>query len=553
MNIIAFILISCTFLLLKINSGAYCTGKLPDQDGQSIYITYAINCIHAQNGWKALQNLKIEPNLYNSIVEKSIKLSLKPNIRKLIEPFCTTIILLNYKYTEVLKTFVDYLHIIIHKCQQFHNENYTENFINCVTLLTEEVKNSESMFDHLYNAMAYMNNFDQIFMFLKYFELVSIVNDIYYFKQYVSQKTEKNFSLDLNETSFIQDSNIEFETLKEFHDKASKIVNNLNQNSNVIDDDNKQDLLTTYYAKHLSERNIDFISFTCNQLNSFYEKTIKNLYKDLGFEELMNSSLPRIKSLEKSTNISENSIQILKKIIREEGWKKFDHIRINFDNHILSIYDVLNDPITVQNFETKKKHVTQFIRCRYTEIFKNYNVLLSVIIRLCFNNLSDHYFDCMILFFDSLTKSKKMLDKMHTALISLKKTSIWDVNKRANWDLHKLLDWLSSYVCLLKNDIFLPQNIIKQNIDDVYETFSICQLDNEKQLRSDLYRMKNRCLLSIPLYDQTFIINQFQNLATNQPNNQDSLYVARKACEYLNLFCDEVIKVSYEDLGFSKI
>ncbi|XP_050548714.1 uncharacterized protein LOC126910304 [Daktulosphaira vitifoliae] len=149
--------------------------------------------------------------------------------------YSITISLLNFKYTEILKKFLDYMHIIIDKCQQFRSRNLSENFICCVTSFIEEMKNSKIMFENLYNAMKFLSYLDVRYVFIGSIVTNVIIDEIDFFQQYVLQQITETSSFDLNSIPKFNDSETKFKNLNEFYTEALEKVNKLFKNSNIID------------------------------------------------------------------------------------------------------------------------------------------------------------------------------------------------------------------------------------------------------------------------------------------------------------------------------
>ncbi|XP_050545941.1 uncharacterized protein LOC126908097 [Daktulosphaira vitifoliae] len=564
MEFYSLILMSIGIFVIKLDEGVncICNSLTNYREDYRNYIKTVINhiCSHIESN--EILNLKLIQDSNSAI---GIEEFSKPetNYHNFKTNYFYTISLLNFKYTEILKNFLDYIDVILQKCKQFHERNLEENFICCVTSLVEEVKNSKIMFENLHNAMNFFSYIDVRFVFQGSTVPNVINNEINFFLKYVLQKISENSRLDLNRHFDLNclpnfhDSEMNFMSLNEFRTVASKIINNLYQNSNIIDNSIKNNSTII----QINEDDSYFVYLTCSKLKSFYNKNIEIWYKKLGFEKFFNPKTPElIPPVDPNININV-AIKALNILRQESGWKTMEHINIVYNEKLFSVDSIMKDPIDNKNFQIKKEHVTQLLRCRYTEIIINYNIILRVILYLCNIYANNFNYNCLIKFFDSFNKSKIMFEGLHTALMTIQKKSLWSFTFWSPSNLQKILKWVNNFLCLLNNkeffqDIFNNKNKkFKEIIDNKLKYFLNFRRKCFNCLSTESRKMKSRCNMKKPFYDLSKLIKYFKSSKNtmNIPTFQLSIQIYHDACNFFDKFCEDVYKSCYENLGFIKV
>ncbi|XP_050520803.1 uncharacterized protein LOC126894101 [Daktulosphaira vitifoliae] len=549
---------SITFVItavfaLKPNEAKQC---LNYRDDYKNYIKTIIYHIYSQILLNEKQNLNQGSN-NTTFINKVF--SSETNTNEFRDNYSYTINILNFKYTEILKNFLDYINVILHKCKQFQNNNLSENFISCVTLLVEEVKNSKTMFENLYKAMKYISDFDVRYVFQGKNVPNAIIDEIDFFKEYVSQKIHKSEPFDLNKLPYLNDSETNFKNLNEFYTEATIKVNNLFQNSNIINTSVKTNSATNQIKECYNENDSNVVYLTCRNLNAFYDVTIEIWYKNLGFEQFLN---PRASEFIPPITLNQlDGIKALNILRQETGWKNMEHINIIYNFKRFNVNYVIKDEINIVNFQIKATLVTQILRCRYTEIIKNYYTLLTAIVYICDKSDNDNYRLCLIELYNSFHKSKLMLQGLHLAIITLNKLSIWTVSNNCQSNVMHIIRWVSSFLRLLKNSELYqdinsePHNIKITLAQKLKREFAKYRIDFRRESKSEFVYMKTRCIIREPFYDKFSKINEF-NYLTIDMKNAHPQYLIQKyhtACKYLNNFCEDAYKSCYEDLGFKKV
>ncbi|XP_050535479.1 uncharacterized protein LOC126902355 [Daktulosphaira vitifoliae] len=552
MEFYSFILISIIVFVLKPDEGVQY--KKYNEDYKK-YIHRVVSRIHSQIGSNEMQSLKLKQHSNNMDVQEN------PQLDDFSHYYRYTISVLIFKYTEILNKFLDYMHIIMNQCKQFHERNDCEQFICCVTLLEVEVKNSKTMFGYLQNAMKFISYIDIKCLFVGIIIMPNpITDEITFFQQFI-KILELNF--DINISPNLEGSEMKLEFFTKFYTDGLEILNKSFHYSNIIDDSIKTDLTTNKNMEYSNENNLNIVYLSCSELNSFYNETIEIWYKHLGFEQFLNPKTPEFTPPKDPQIKQDDGIVALNILLRETGWKSMNHINIVYYNKIYNLDSIISDPIDDINFRIKKEHVTKLLRCRYTEILKNYHVLLSTIFFLC--NYDSFYFrnKCLIELFNSLDKSKKMLEGLHTALITLNKSSIWIVNLRSYSSLHKILEWVADILYLLNTNNFSRINFdnetdnqkANEKIKKHLANFRIILSNLHTYLHGQISYLHNWCLLTEPFYEKNEKKIFFKNLVkiSNDPNTPQKVQIYLNACDYFDNFCEDIYMSCYKNLGFEKV
>ncbi|XP_050522703.1 uncharacterized protein LOC126895175 [Daktulosphaira vitifoliae] len=522
------------------------------------YIKKVVTHIRSQIGSNQIQNLKLKKDsIYITDLEKYYRSNMLENFFR--DYYSNTISILNFKYTEILKNFLAYTYFIFTICKQFHDRNLSENFNCCVTSLVEEVKNSKTMFENLYNAMKFISYIDVRLLFAGRNMPNSIIDEIEFFQQYVLQKKSKTIHFDLNSLPILEDSESVFHNFNQFYTEALKKVNNLFKNNNIIDTSIKTDLISE--IKECSNENDSYLVYlTCIKLNSFYNETIETWYKNLGFEQFLDPKTSKfLPQLESDVKLN-HGIKALNIMLREKGWDTMDHINIFYNNKKFNVESIIKDPINSINFQIKKDHVLQLLRCRFTEIMKNYYTLLSTIFFICEKGEKSVLHNCLIQFYNSFNKSKIMFEGLLSVINTLKKSAIWNVSYNSHSNLQNILKWVKYFLNLLQKKEFSQFNNIDQldmknvNVQNLEDLFLNFRRGFYEELHNEARHMKIRCCMKKPFYNKLELVDNFRYTANIMNNpNIETIEIYLSACNYFNNFCKNVYNFCYEELGFKKV
>ncbi|XP_050546646.1 uncharacterized protein LOC126908527 [Daktulosphaira vitifoliae] len=528
---------------------------------ETSYLNYLIEigdhlCI--QNGWKSMGNLHLK---HDSIGFLSVQdlVAQKLNEKNLISVFYNIIDILNYRYSEVLSTFVELLNIVVDICVHFLDANVLENFKNCTILLVKIINNSLTMFDNIYNAMTFISymDFKLVFPELKT-NPITIVHDIYEIKNHIYFKKIQSEYHHVDYQVFIE--------TKEFIGDVFKIANNcFEKNKSIINTGEKIDLKTECETEYLTHNRdfSEFIQFMCNKMNSFYTETIKINYEDLGFIQLINPTNNKFKPpIDESIN-QELGIMTLNTLFSEGNWDSFGKIKILFDNLIVSATTVIRDLVTDHNFHLKKFYFTQMLRCRLLDVLLMYNTSLTALSGMCRSHKElNEYLKCIIYLFDTINNTVKMFDYMLTIMEKIKLSTLWLPEKLCP-SLRLIFNLIYNYVIELKtNDVIRNMFINKPevNIENLANDYMVSFQKARYKFFNNLRNLKSQNKYNC--YSEGLIVNKehldikFSNaeLIINTTMATDSFVTKYELLsKYLYEFCENFVKTDYIDTGFHKI
>ncbi|XP_050545626.1 uncharacterized protein LOC126907942 isoform X4 [Daktulosphaira vitifoliae] len=475
----------------------------------------------------------------------------QPNMLNFRLKYNYTISILNYKYIEILIKFFHLIQFILKKCLQFYQENVLNTFISCVQMLEIVVKSSKTMFEKLHNAMKFLSYIDIRLLFVEGFVPHPIFDVIDFIYQYILEECSETSSFDLNKSPY-EISEMKFKNLIKFQMDASTRVDNFFQNnkfmSNCLIDDTKKIKIAELPSNLESARK--------EILNKFFNEIIEVWYKNLGFEEFIKPKraefIPPI-----DPDINQNDgIEALNIIRKESGWEKMNHISIVYFGKQFSVDRIINDEVSNINFQIKKEHVSQLLRCRFTEIMKNYRSLFSAMLYICDKDALNYYNNCVIKLFGSFVKSKTMLEDLYEALVTLKKSSIWSVNYTSESNLQIVFEWVAGFLSLLENNDFSLKNIndnkkIKQLLYIFKKKINIFST----HLFSEMKIFNTLCHKDDKFKNVQYYVNYFRNPENESINlnPENSMQIMLNACNFFDNFCENVSKSCYKDLGFEKL
>ncbi|XP_050545632.1 uncharacterized protein LOC126907944 isoform X2 [Daktulosphaira vitifoliae] len=541
MKFFSFILIFIVIFLLQQDTGVHCENY---HDMYENYIERVVSHIYSKIISYRKQDSKntigIEENLQTNT-----------NMLNLRQKYCYTIGILNYMYIEILIKYLYIINLILSICQKYHYKNELNYFSPCVEMLEKVLQNSKTMIANLHNAMKFLSYIDIRFLFSEGIIPHPIIEVIDFIYQYVLGKSQDTSSLDLNQSPY-DISEMKLENLTKFHTDASKIVGDFFQNSKYILIFLINDLPKINIAELPNDLNFARIEI----LNTFFNEIVEVWYKNLGFEEFLNPKTAEfIPPINPDTN-QNDGIEALNIIRKESGWKKMNHISIVYFGKQFSVDRIINDEVSNINFQIKKKHVSQLLRCRFTEIMKNYRSLFSAMLYICDKDAHNYYNNCVIKLFGSLVKSKTMLEDLYEALVTLKKSSIWSVNYTSESNLQIVFEWVAGFLSLLENNDFSLKNIndnkmIKQLLIIFKKKFNVFStlLLNEIKIFDTL------CHKDDKFKNVQYYVNYFRNPENESINlnPENSMQIMLNACNFFDNFCENVSKSCYKDLGFEKL
>ncbi|XP_050545573.1 uncharacterized protein LOC126907924 [Daktulosphaira vitifoliae] len=566
------ILISIVVFVLKPDEGVHCRNNYHMK--YALYIEEVVNHICSQ----ILLYRRQDSNNYTGIVEALLP---KTGLQEFTNRYRYTISVLNFKYTDILKKFLDGFGIIISLCQKFENKESPLNFIGCVKLLEKELIKSKTMIVSLHSVMKFISYIDIRFLFTGGSVPHPIIDEIDFIYQFVLEISLETRSFDLNESpnpefdlnelpnpdhKLAHTSEIKFNKLKHFYTEAIVLINKFVENNKSTMDTS---LIAELFKMSIVDKNTktihEVVNSIKNNLNLLYNGTIEFWYKNLGFEQFLNPILAKfIPPIDPETK-QNDGIAALNIMRVQSGWTEMNHLKFKYYEKYFSVDYVIKDEVSNINFRIKKEHVSQLLRCRFTEIMKNYRTLINATMNVCNTHAKQYYHNCLILFFNSLSNSQRMLKGLYDALISLNRSSIWSVNLSSLSSLQNVLEWVSDFRRLLKNNTFYNDRLIVSSEEkEIRKVNNLLQIFSEhfrifsKKLSTDLGQYHTRCEINTFKNEDAFI-EDFKNVkksSNNQLNGSiygEEFQIAFDARDYFDNFCEDVYKSCYENLGFGKI
>ncbi|XP_050545267.1 uncharacterized protein LOC126907740 [Daktulosphaira vitifoliae] len=526
------------------------------------YLSYLINVVEhmcIQKGWQSMENLYINLDSDKKFSGTDI-MAQQVDCDNLKSIFCNIIHFLNYRYNEVLLIFVELISIVIDICENFLNAKLLYDFYNSTKLLVNEVKNSLTMFENLYNAMTFISYIDLKFVILEsQSNLFTIVDDIYEIKNHMYFKKIQNEFLYVDLEVFLE--------TKKFIDDISKIAKNFLQNNtfitNTVDKiDFKSKIESEYWANNTDYTN--FIFFIYHKINLFYTETIKINYEGLGFIQLINPTHQKFKPpIDKSIN-QKLGIMTLNTLFNEGSWSSFSHIKIQYGDLKISAESVIRDQVTDHNIYLKKHYFTHLVRCRFYEVLLVYNTSLTVLNGWCRRDKKKKkdYLKCVTCLFDVINGTVKMFDYMMTIIEKIKLSTIWPNEKLFSnlISTHKLI---YNYVIDLKannviRDYFVnkPKEDTEKIANDYIISFQNVRCHFINGLRNLKRPQMNHCHSEAVMLTKENLEIEFLNYvhtANKAMSNDTRITRYDLILKYLCEFCENFIKTDYENTGFNKI
>lgn len=249
------------------------------------YLKKIVDHIRIQDGWNSIRHLEIY-NHENKIMTVGDMLAQDVGKNDIIRMFDVIVNLLNYKYTNIIKTFVEYISIILGEYNMYYRRQLSKEFIYCARSLEIEVKNSLPMFEHMYKAVTIIgyselkNVIDTISS-----NSYNLIETIYFIKTYVKNiilSMELDY-FDHSDSAIVDIAKFSVSNITEFIKIVSQSI--APQSNALIKEPERVNL--SLDCLHEFENNeqchSNLTSFMCYKLDLFYDSTIINEYQNMGF------------------------------------------------------------------------------------------------------------------------------------------------------------------------------------------------------------------------------------------------------------------------------
>ncbi|XP_050547058.1 uncharacterized protein LOC126908804 [Daktulosphaira vitifoliae] len=529
------------------------------------YYSVVMDHISEKVGWDSMQHLEIKYDFSTEISTKIKDVICKESRIVLPKKFEAIIHILNYTYTDVIHTFIDHISAIAKRCQEYYDFNLGDDLLSCIVLLQSVVENSKTMFEQLYNVMNYLSNIDFKLLanFKKTFS-VPIVDEIYTFVEYATLKSKKNTQIFINPN----DPNTKREACEVILDvnsfiqrKGHQSYQKIKEKNSLIVYNHKQKCLLEENLKYynaLQNKNIELSYYLSEWLNLYYDEISTNFYKNLGFEEVLESKKEGIfkPTIYSYKNICHKQvIEQLNTITKGSGWISLKPIHIVFNDQVVSVDRILRHPADRLNFHCKIEHVSRLIKCIYTEILFKYCKYVICLLNFCekvyvkSNDVAFINFVRQI--FDAVNETTKMFDIMYKTLVSLHNLRGKYYHDNVNSNLISLCTSITNLLEEIKSG---NCSIAVLDTKSDNSNMKVTQMDATTCVKKFSEFLKYYKSNSQPLNKTHEKHCRLRNLLLNidipDSINTDNF---SSACNKLILFSKNVIKVYYEELGLNKL
>ncbi|XP_050544747.1 uncharacterized protein LOC126907472 isoform X2 [Daktulosphaira vitifoliae] len=517
--------------------------------------------ISEQVGWDYMQYLEINSSTETNCNIKDV--ICKGSRTILAKKFDAVIDTLNYMYAEVIKTFIDHISTIANQCQEYYDVNQGDNLLRCTYFLQSDVEISKTMFQQLYNVMNYLSNIDfKLLAKWKKTFSVPIVDEIYTFVEYATLKSQQNSQIFINSNDSSTKKmacEVILEVQSFIEGKVHDIYQKIKENNNSVVYNHKPKFLLEENLKDYNARqnkNIELSQYLSEWLKIYYDEISTNLYKNLGFKEVLELNEARYPVHLYENTSQKQVIEQLNEITNESGWKSLNHINIIFNGQVISIERILRHLADKKTFHCKKEHILRVIKCIYTEILFKYCHYVNYLFEYCEKENSKGnpeitYIVFVRKIFETVHKTTIIFDIMYKTLISLNELigdylydNISSNIKSLCSSITKFLDEINSGNYSL--DILdSKNNAFNQGSSELYTRQCVRNISpflqfNKLGISSLPKTHEKQCLL------QNFVLN----IDIPESISTDNF---SSVCDKLIVFSNNFIKVYYEDLGLNKL
>ncbi|XP_050549073.1 uncharacterized protein LOC126910492 [Daktulosphaira vitifoliae] len=309
---------------------------------------------------------------------------------------------------------------------------------------------------------------------------------------------------------------------------------------------------------------MNFADFVREKLYLYCSETIYDFYEKIGFNQLLYPNIPELMPPQNSNQ--NEAIKALNTLFSEGDWKLLNHIRITIDDEIITTNRITRDTVDDFNFNMKRKYFTLLIRCRYTEVLKNYDIYMTAIIQTCRNEktISNHNFvHCTLQFIEMVNDSKDMFKYMLLALDKLQASYIWEVMYNSYACLTQTYNFLNKFFSKIenlnfrKNDfINLSFNELEMKVIKLSNDFQKAQQNFTKRINDGRNLFNEYCLIDSEMLNKSQLISSWESIVSSTNNNNTldrPLHLYEYGLEDFMTFFNIAIRSEYNCLGFDKI
>ncbi|XP_050533965.1 uncharacterized protein LOC126901519 [Daktulosphaira vitifoliae] len=516
------------------------------------YLINSLNHIRVQNGWDLIQQteIKLEHFTINTISITSDIINENNFIQKL---YCITCFL-NCEFTNLMQTFNVMLGLILNKCEMNVLNNQFTELKYCTNLIIHIFKCSVNMFKKMLKTAKYLEKIDLRIIDSPILNIKTVDSEINFFYTH---------ALELINDSLVNLYSIErwvniYENIKDFNRKAELVTTNLYKIRKVCGAEYKSSILINLMMKYnidqmekLVEDSYDYIDDIHKDLELYILDRTENCYSKLGFEQLNGTNT--FKYIHSNSNMYRiyEGIELCNHLISHAGWMSWKHIAVETEptKGIPLYFKDIVQTVDKNNYYFIRSYLAIILRCRYIEIFNNFNVMLGHIINVC---KYENKINCAVRLYETLMLSDDMFKKMFIALTTLRYYEKEKKYQRQELLIQKVVEFFIDYLNHVRKKYF--SSILFIN-DGLYEAQSFFEdvahfhsLDLQRKLNDVIQFDMKYCKIK---KCETDIITAFEQLIqTNTLTEYSTLHVM---CDYLETFFLNVVKNDYEYLGFNDL
>ncbi|XP_050545313.1 uncharacterized protein LOC126907770 [Daktulosphaira vitifoliae] len=544
------------------------------------YVIRVVDYLRIQNGWNSIKNLQLNYEYRMMKIEKVFEQKIDKN--NILKMYSIIVHLLNYKYTEILRSYVELVTLSIKECKMYSIAYLLSEYIDCTQRIEQKVKNSMIMFDNLYQVMTFMSDFDTKWLFINISGIpIVMVEEIYFAYHFTNTMivSKQSYFIDQSGSFILDNATSVLSNIKIFIDQLYLMLEN-NEVKNCILADlpepiNYQFCLEEQYLHYKSDNaNTSTIDLVLIMLDSLYNNTIKNDFEDLGFKEIINPLLYKCRSLYlPQINSISNELGILNMniFLKECYWITLKYLYIRHNDLLVCANRVFRDQANSINFRLKKQYFTQLFRCRFYDLLKTFCLHLCGTLELCKQERtnikkcknSNIYIECLKNFHMTTRNIQNFFNYLNMAMDKLKRANIWHDNG-SHYCLSPIKNIVENIlnciqeINLLQDEFFHSESSNLKEIADDYLERALCVKTSLQLGINNVSRVhKKHCF-----YDEKPFHSKYELLVISN-KNADSTNMAnptinpitnyQQACMEINWFCEEFIMMEYKNLGFDKI
>ncbi|XP_050525969.1 uncharacterized protein LOC126896870 [Daktulosphaira vitifoliae] len=246
-------------------------------------------------------------------------------------------------------------------------------------------------------------------------------------------------------------------------------------------------------------------------------------------------------------------IEVLNHLCHQNGWKSMPHIRLKYPSVKNNVINIVNEKVTVRNYEQVYHDLAHVLNCRYTEILWYFDTMISYIIDKCYMELNmPNFNNCAINVFDAVKYSAIMFNKLFSAMNFMRSINLKNINSTKNnpttiVDEIKMVKEFISLI-MVQRPSGLPTVDKKDILDEFlkikisYDTLDFKNILRQLILKNNIFTSINKS--DVPQYLQIMYdenaFNNFNNLNINVGSIKKLLLT----------FYKQIIQDVYEDIGF---